>query len=62
MRKEVRAAVKDLTDPQTGGRIVKEVFLREEVFWGAHLEDAPDIIVVLEEGYRGGAGTDESGQ
>jgi predicted AlkP superfamily phosphohydrolase/phosphomutase len=58
VRKAVIEVLRGLTEPQTGARIVKEVHFREEVFWGEHVQDAPDIIVVLEDGYRGGSGTD----
>jgi len=56
VRSDIVAALKDLTDPQTGKRIVREIHLREEVYWGEHIQDAPDIVLLLADGYRGGSG------
>ena len=41
VRREVIAILKEVTDPQTGKKIIKEAHLREEVFWGEHTQDAP---------------------
>ena len=59
VRQDVVAALKDLTDPQTGKRIIREIRLREEAYWGEHIQDAPDIVMLLADGYRGGNGLDE---
>jgi predicted AlkP superfamily phosphohydrolase/phosphomutase len=56
--RDVMAALKDLTDPQTGRKIVREIHPREEVYWGKYVQDAPDIVLLLEDGYRGGNGLD----
>jgi len=59
VRSDIIAALKDLIDPQTGKRIVREIHLREEVYWGEHIQDAPDIVLLLADGYRGGSGLDD---
>ncbi|HHI02570.1 MAG TPA: nucleotide pyrophosphatase, partial [candidate division Zixibacteria bacterium] len=53
--KVLRAGIKerlgDMTDPDTGEKIVDKVFLREEIYRGAYLPRAADIIVIPKEGY-----------
>jgi predicted AlkP superfamily phosphohydrolase/phosphomutase len=39
--------LEDFRDPQTGERIITEIHTREEVFPGAAMHDAPDILLVL---------------
>jgi predicted AlkP superfamily phosphohydrolase/phosphomutase len=59
VRSDIVAALKDLTDPQTGKRIVREIHLRDEVYWGEHVQNAPDIVLLLADEYRGGSGLDD---
>lgn len=40
-----------LKDPQNGKRVVETIYKKEDVYWGKHLEDAPDIIIKWKDGY-----------
>jgi predicted AlkP superfamily phosphohydrolase/phosphomutase len=41
-----------LRDPETGGKVVKAVFRREEIYEGSHVQRAPDILMLMaDEGY-----------
>jgi predicted AlkP superfamily phosphohydrolase/phosphomutase len=44
--------IKDLRDPRTGEKIVKNVRKREDVYRGDYLHLAPDLIINPEDGYR----------
>ena len=41
-----------LRDPDTGARVVRKVYKREEIFHGPYFSEAPDLVVGFEEGYR----------
>jgi predicted AlkP superfamily phosphohydrolase/phosphomutase len=41
-----------LRDPQTGKRIVRHAYRREEIYVGAYVDQAPDIILDLSDGYN----------
>jgi predicted AlkP superfamily phosphohydrolase/phosphomutase len=41
-----------LEDPATGKRIVRRVYTREELYKGPYFEEAPDLLVGFEKGYR----------
>jgi hypothetical protein len=49
---EIAAAFEAYRDPETGERVVRKVYRREEVFVGPHAENGPDLVVGFEEGYR----------
>jgi predicted AlkP superfamily phosphohydrolase/phosphomutase len=55
LRARLRAELPDLTDPETGARLVERVWSREELFEGPYLDDMPDVIVEYAESYTGGA-------
>jgi len=41
-----------LRDPETGGKVVKAVFRREEIYGEPHVQRAPDIVMLMaDEGY-----------
>ncbi|MAE69948.1 MAG: hypothetical protein CME06_05715 [Gemmatimonadetes bacterium] len=44
-------------DPESGARVFEKVYRREEIYHGAHVENAPDLLVGYGWGYRG---SDES--
>jgi predicted AlkP superfamily phosphohydrolase/phosphomutase len=54
LRDELIATCRALRDPDTGAPVVAGVWRREDVFTGAHCEDAPDLIVETATGYHGG--------
>ncbi len=43
----------DLTDPETGEKIVKKACWKDEVYWGKYTAFAPDLILELDEEYSG---------
>jgi predicted AlkP superfamily phosphohydrolase/phosphomutase len=47
-----------LQDEKTGRPLVKEIYRREELYSGEHLDKAPDIVIVFESGYMGGRDLD----
>ncbi|MEM3594466.1 MAG: alkaline phosphatase family protein, partial [Candidatus Jordarchaeaceae archaeon] len=44
--------IKMIKNPKTGENLVSDVKRREEIYHGEHLELAPDLIVIPNEGYR----------
>jgi predicted AlkP superfamily phosphohydrolase/phosphomutase len=42
-------------NPLTGEKVVAEAFRREELYEGPHIHNAPDIILILQDGYTGGS-------
>jgi predicted AlkP superfamily phosphohydrolase/phosphomutase len=45
----IRSGLERYEDPETGRKIVKRVFRREEIYWGPYLDKAPDLIVALDD-------------
>jgi predicted AlkP superfamily phosphohydrolase/phosphomutase len=43
IRQEIAAKLRRLRDPVTGAEVGGDVFAREEIYSGAHLDDAPDL-------------------
>jgi predicted AlkP superfamily phosphohydrolase/phosphomutase len=41
-----------LRDPDTGERVVRKVYEREEIYKGPYFNEAPDLVVGFEKGYR----------
>ena len=50
--KIVKKKLSEVKDPNTGKPVVKQVFHRSEIYHGPFVEQAPDIIMLLEEGYK----------
>lgn len=50
---ELKKKLGDLKDPQTGARVVHRAYAREEIYQGTFAEEAPDVVVGLQPGYRG---------
>ena len=51
LRDEIAAAALELTDPDTGERMLQQVLKREDVYHGPHFERAADLILVPFDGY-----------
>ncbi|MDP1568448.1 MAG: alkaline phosphatase family protein [Vicinamibacterales bacterium] len=49
---EIAAALLELRDPRTGATIVRNVYQRDDIYHGPHLDNAPDLQVGFESGYR----------
>jgi predicted AlkP superfamily phosphohydrolase/phosphomutase len=43
IRDDIVRRLREIRDPRTGGPLLGQVFKREEIFWGPHVEEAPDI-------------------
>ncbi|MEA3336846.1 MAG: alkaline phosphatase family protein [Chloroflexota bacterium] len=52
LRQEIAAALRELRDPTTGAPTVQEVALREELYRGPYVDQAPDILFTLAPGYE----------
>ncbi|MFX0134610.1 MAG: alkaline phosphatase family protein [Candidatus Hodarchaeota archaeon] len=44
--------LKEIKNPETGEKIIKEVLQRDEIYWGEFLKKAPDLIIVPNNGYE----------
>jgi predicted AlkP superfamily phosphohydrolase/phosphomutase len=44
-------ALPEVTDPQSGARVIRRVVRREDLYTGAHVKDFPELIVVANEQY-----------
>jgi hypothetical protein len=53
LRQDLIEQLKQLQDPANGRYVVRDAYRREEIYSGAHLSAAPDIILVLDPRYRG---------
>jgi predicted AlkP superfamily phosphohydrolase/phosphomutase len=65
LRDEIAGKLEDLTDPDTGERIVDKVYKREELYHGDCLEKAPDLLVTwknFEYNTRRGYGKEGDGE
>jgi predicted AlkP superfamily phosphohydrolase/phosphomutase len=52
LREEIAAALAGVVDPQTGTRAIRRVYQAAKVYRGPYKEQAPDLIVGYERGYR----------
>lgn len=52
MRSEISSALRGLTDPRTGDRVVSEVHPGGEVYEGPYVSLAPDLVVEPADGYH----------
>jgi len=49
---EIAARLRDVRDPKTGERVIANVYRRDDVYTGPCVEDAPDLIIGYNDGYR----------
>jgi predicted AlkP superfamily phosphohydrolase/phosphomutase len=52
LAREIAEALEAWVDPETGGQVVTQARVREDIYQGPHVEQAPDIIVGYARGYR----------
>jgi len=52
LREEIIDKLHKLKDPETGNKVVSNVYKREEIYKGPYLNKAPDIIAIANEGYE----------
>ncbi|MCX5886353.1 MAG: alkaline phosphatase family protein [Proteobacteria bacterium] len=55
VRRAIVESLKRLKDPETGKEIEGEIFLKEEIYHGEHMDDAPDIVYLAKGTYLAGA-------
>lgn len=51
-RKKIIEELKKIRDPETGEEIFEEVFEKETLYSGGHLNSAPDIVLLPKKGYE----------
>lgn len=51
LRDEIVTAIKDLSDPETGGPVIEEAYRGEELYSGPFVNRGPDIVVKPTKGY-----------
>jgi predicted AlkP superfamily phosphohydrolase/phosphomutase len=51
VRDELVGRLRDLTDPATGRKVLSQVWLREELYHGPYVPEAPDVIGLESNGY-----------
>lgn len=49
---ELVRKLSEVKDPETGGPVIKRVHRREEIYRGPYMEEAPDLLVGYDWGYR----------
>lgn len=52
LQDEMAAKLVQITDPEGGGLVLKEVYRRDDVYKGEYLQYAPDLQVGFNDGYR----------
>ncbi|HVX12404.1 MAG TPA: alkaline phosphatase family protein [Pirellulales bacterium] len=52
LRQEIAQRLSSLIDPQTGAKAVKRAYVADRVYRGPYKEQAPDVIVGYDRGYR----------
>jgi predicted AlkP superfamily phosphohydrolase/phosphomutase len=57
LRDEIAEKLEQVRDPETGERVIKRAYRKEEVYHGGCVEDAPDIVLGFSRGYRASWGT-----
>jgi predicted AlkP superfamily phosphohydrolase/phosphomutase len=41
-----------VTDPETGLRVIRKAYKKEDIYSGRYLDDAPDLLIGYDDGYR----------
>ena len=52
LRGEIATKLKNLRDPVTGNKIILDACKREDIYKGKYLNEAPDLVVGFNQGYR----------
>ncbi len=60
LRREIAEGLGAIRDPESGGRVIEKVYMREELFSGDAYEQAPDLVAMPARGYdlKGGFDSD----
>jgi predicted AlkP superfamily phosphohydrolase/phosphomutase len=51
LRDDIREKLLDIKDPATGKKVLRGVYKKEEVYWGAHMDGLPDLYLEPEDDY-----------
>lgn len=51
LRNEISKKLKQLKDPETGKKVVKKVYKKEEIYSGENMDKIPDLLVETHDGY-----------
>jgi len=54
LQDEMRAKLLELQDPDTGERVFRDIYRRDDIYKGDYLQNAPDLLVGFNDGYRVG--------
>jgi predicted AlkP superfamily phosphohydrolase/phosphomutase len=54
LQKEIRDKLLPLTDPKGGARVFRDIYLRDDIYHGEFIGNAPDLEVGFNDGYRVG--------
>lgn len=52
LRSHIIEQLLDLVDPQTNVKVVSHAFRREDIYHGEHVQHAPDVVFLTNEGYE----------
>ena len=52
LRDEIAEKLDEVKDPETGERVIRKAYRKEEAYHGRYMEDAPDIVLGYSRGYR----------
>jgi predicted AlkP superfamily phosphohydrolase/phosphomutase len=47
LRREIMEKLPEITDPETGQRVVQQVYRAEEYYYGPYADNTPDIIAII---------------
>ncbi len=53
LRGHIKQELLKITDPENGKPVVDRVFMKEEIFGGAYIDNAPDLVIMFHETYTG---------
>jgi len=59
LRTRILAALQEIRDPEDGRPLVLEAYRREDIYSGPYLEEMPDIVLLTDPAFDGGADVDE---
>lgn len=52
LKQDIAKGLEQLKDPQSGEMVIKKVYFKEDIFQGPYINDAPDLFVGFNLGYR----------
>ena len=54
LQEEIRSKLLTLTDPKDGQRVFRDIYRRDDIYKGEYIQNAPDLQVGFNDGYRVG--------